>query len=93
MMKPNEISSVLIAVIKESQVLSGRSWHPLREDSRPIGALEGFDSLCGLEATTVLEEKFGCSFGDESIFVSSDGTRALTVTEISARITAALSTQ
>jgi acyl carrier protein len=85
-MKPNEISAVLIAVIKESQVLSGRSWHPLRDDSKPIGALEGFDSLCALEATTILEEKLGCSFGDESIFVSSDGVRALTVTEITTRI-------
>jgi acyl carrier protein len=92
-MKPNEISTVLIGVIKESQVLSGRSWQPLRDDSKPIGALEGFDSLCGLEATTLLEEKLGCSFGDESIFVSADGTRALTVNEITARIASVLNAQ
>jgi acyl carrier protein len=92
-MKPTEISTVLIAVIKESQVLSGRSWHLLRDDSKPIGALEGFDSLCALEATTILEEKLGCSFGDESIFVSSDGTRALTMNEIINRIAAVVNAQ
>jgi hypothetical protein len=34
----------------------------------------------------MLEEKLGCSFGDDSVFVSLDGKRALTVDEITDRI-------
>ena len=90
-MNRSEIVAALSTVMKETQLLSGREWHPVDGKAKPIGALDGFDSLCGLEATLMLEEKLGCSFGDDSIFVSHDGTRALSVSEITDRVASVVS--
>jgi hypothetical protein len=86
-MSPHEIQSILIQVLQDVQSVSGRAWPGLDAAQKPIGCLEGFDSLSGVEATVMVEEKLGC--GDlavESIFVSEDGSHALTVKEIALRI-------
>jgi hypothetical protein len=84
-MNQGEIVRMVTAVLQETQTLSGRVWQSVDLNTRPIGQLEGFDSLCGLEATLMLEAKLGCSF-EESVFVSADGTRALALREIAAAI-------
>lgn len=66
-------------VLADIQKASGRGWTPLTEDDRPIGALEGFDSLNGLEATVQLEQRLGCRFGVTSVFVTTGETQGLRV--------------
>jgi len=51
-------------------------------DAEPIGKLDGFDSLCAIEATVMVEELLGrVDLEVETLFVSEDGQRALTVKE------------
>lgn len=86
-MTTDEIQSILVAVLHDVQTLSGRPSVPLPPSAKPIGDLQGFDSLTGVEATVMVEEKLGCGeLKVESIFVSEDGKRALTVKEIAERI-------
>ena len=58
----------------------------LSDDSKPIGSLDGFDSLTGIEATVILEEKLKVSLDAENIFVSEKGDRALRLNDIVASI-------
>lgn len=82
-MNRREIESLVIATLKEVQQLSGRAWADLKTDSKPIGELDGFDSLTALEATVLLEHKVGChTVGQESLFVSKDGKQALSLKQI-----------
>jgi len=86
-MTPETIRPVVLGVLKEVQELCGRRWDGLPVTAKPIGALTGFDSLCSIEATVLVEQKLGCApLGASSIFISEDGTRALTLQEISERI-------
>ncbi len=66
--------------------MSGREWSGLGADARPIGNLDGFDSLSAVEATVMVEEKLRCKLDIDSVFVSDDGRRALTLIEISDRL-------
>ena len=86
-MSLDEIQNIVLEVLREVQTLSGRSWTGLDPTAAPIGSLDGFDSLCAVEATVMVEEKLGCrDLEVESIFVSDDGKRALTVKEIAQRL-------
>lgn len=86
-MSIDEIQSVVLEVLREVQTLSGRSWTGLEPTAKPIGAVDSFDSLTAVEATVMVEEKLGCSdLGVDSIFVSEDGTRALTIEEVVQRL-------
>jgi acyl carrier protein len=81
------IQSVVLEVLQEVQTLCGRSWTRLEPTDKPIGSLDGFDSLAAVEATVIVEEKLGCrDLGVETIFVSEDGKRALSINEIARRI-------
>ena len=60
----------------------------LSPGSQPIGDLDGFDSLIAIEATVMIEERVGCRCDKNSLFVTVDGTRALTVREVADRISA-----
>jgi hypothetical protein len=87
LMSLDEIQSAVLEVLRDVQTISGRSWNGLDLSAQPIGHLDGFDSLSGVEATVMVEEKLGC--GDlevDSVFVSEDGKRALSVKEIAHRI-------
>lgn len=92
-MNQSEIVNIVTSVLQETQALSGRQWRTLDPNSKPIGHLDGFDSLCGLEATLMLETRFGCSFGQDSVFVSADGGRALTMVEVAALIASRIATK
>jgi hypothetical protein len=86
-MSPNEIQSLVLDVLKEIQILSGRSWEGLDASATPLGELDGFDSLTGVEATVMIEQKLGGQDLDlESLFVSDDGKHALTVQMVAERI-------
>ena len=85
-MTPQDIQSALLTVLKEVQTLSGRAWNDIKSGDKPIGTLAGFDSLCSIEATVLLEQSLGgVALGKNSLFVSESGDRALTVEEISQR--------
>src|SRR5271168_5367466 len=86
-MSLDEIQAIVLDVVREVQVISGREWVGLDPDAEPIRELDGFDSLCAVEATVMMEERLGC--GDlevDTIFVSGDGKRALTVKEVAQRV-------
>jgi acyl carrier protein len=85
-MSPETIQTEILRALREVQELSGRKWSQLGPDLKPIGALDGFDSLASVEATVMIEEKLGCSLDMDSVFLSEDGKRALTVKEISERL-------
>jgi len=85
-MTPQELLPVVLEVLREAQQLSGREWTPLAPDAKPIDVLDGFDSLAGVEATVMIEEKLGTTLDIESVFVSEDGKKALTVKQICERL-------
>jgi acyl carrier protein len=85
-MDTNEAQLLVLAVLEEIQKSSGRAFSEVAPDDEPIGALDGFDSLTGIEATVMIEEKLGCNLDLESIFVSQDGRRALTLEQIAKRV-------
>ena len=82
MNKP-EIVTRLVETIVRVQELSGRSSAGIGASTRPIGGVEGFDSLSGVEATIILSESLGVDLpGDYNPFISDDGRRALSISEI-----------
>ena len=85
-METKEIESMIVTVLREVQTISGREWIDLGPESRPVGDLDGFDSLSGVEVTVAIEQKLECKFESESIFTSDDGKRALNLKQISDRI-------
>lgn len=90
-MTQDEIRSVILDVLQEVQRLSGHEQADLDLSDRPIGCLDGFDSLTGVEATVMIEERLGQKLQVDSVFVSEDGTRSLSLQQASARIARLLS--
>jgi acyl carrier protein len=77
-MSLEEIQAIVLDVLREVQTLSGRQWVGFDPDAEPIGQLDGFDSLCAVEVTVMVEERLGCGdLHEDTVFVS--GKRALTV--------------
>jgi acyl carrier protein len=85
-MTRDEVQSVIVEVLREVQQISGREWKDIDRDATPIGCLDGFDSLSAVEATVMVEQKLGCKIEIDSVFVSDNGKRALTLREISERL-------
>lgn len=85
-MTTSEIEALLVRALRDVQETSGREWSELDGDAKPIGSLDGFDSLNGVEVTVSIETELGCSLGVDSLFVNEDGTRALTVAQIVQRV-------
>lgn len=82
-----EVRAALERVLRQVQSASGRAFTGIDDASKPIGDLEGFDSLTGLEATQLLEKEVGRQIEDATLFVVASGRkRALTVLEIVERI-------
>ena len=85
-MSPETVRAVVIDVLQEIQQVSGRSWSEQGSTSVPISTLDGFDSLSGVEATVMIEAKLGCRLDIETVFVSEDGRRALSIGEVVDRV-------
>ena len=81
-MDAKEIGAAVVAVLKEVQEISGEDYVAIGPGDKPLGKLNGFDSLKGIEATEMVQEKLGCDIERDSLFVSEDGTRAATLAEI-----------
>lgn len=81
-MTEDQVRNALLDVLREVSEAGGHTWGGVDPSAKPIGALDDFDSLSAIEATVMIEEKLSCNIPLDSIFVSHDGNRALTVQEI-----------
>ena len=89
-MNKNDIRGKIIQSLRQVQEISGRPVGELDSDTKPICDLEGFDSLSGVETTVLLTELLSHEIPDQNIFVSEDEDRALSVTQITERLHAAM---
>jgi|HubBroStandDraft_4_1064222.scaffolds.fasta_scaffold13078_5 hypothetical protein len=80
------VASVITKAISEIQALSGRDPSVGGPNVTPIGDLDGFDSYCSIEATVLIGVRLEITFELESIFISDDGQKALTIGEIAERV-------
>ena len=86
-MTPENVQTAILQTLKDIQAVSGRAWHDLPLTAVPIRDVEGFDSLLSVEATMLVEEKLGCGeLKGDSIFISDDGQRALSISEIAEKV-------
>ena len=89
-MDRTEILRCLVETVIEVQQLSGAEVLEITAETSPILDLDEFDSLRGVETTELLAAKLKCAFkggtGNENVFVSQDGRRALKIEEAVDRI-------
>lgn len=85
-MTTEEVRAAVTQAIVEVQELGGHACPDIDVSLRPIGQLEGFDSLISIEATVIVETKLGCNLGTESIFISEDGGKCLSIHEVVERV-------
>ena len=84
-MTRKEATALVIEKLKEIQENSERPVPEITGRTKPIGDLEGFDSLNGVELASVICD--AVPLGEmRNICASVDGTRALTVREIAERV-------
>ena len=78
-----ELANELTNAITACLTASGRTMVAIRPDQCPLTTIKGFDSLCGIEVTVELQERFGAKLED-NIFVetNSAGTRARTFSQV-----------
>lgn len=84
--------------LREVQTLGGHDWAVPPRDAPVIGTLEDFDSLTGIEATVLVEQKLANALGvpepldlkSDSIFVSRDGRKALSLDQVVANVCEAI---
>ncbi len=82
-MEKQDIVTQVVQTIAHVQETSGRSSAGIGASTRPVRDVEGFDSLCGVEATVMLSESLGIDLPEDyNPFISKDGKRALSVGEI-----------
>lgn len=84
-MDVQQVRSAVIETLREIQSQSGRRIAPIGDNTRPIGDLEGFDSLNAEEAATMLCERLGVEIEDNPFITRSDA-RPLRVREIVVRL-------
>ena len=85
-MDKSEVTEKLIHAIAEVQKMSGRPLEAINSATKPVGGIQGFDSLNGVEAAVILSESLGYELPAETLFVSKKGKRTLSIAEISADI-------
>lgn len=82
-MERQEIVARVIETVVQVQEDSGRAFAGIDASTRPLKDVDGFDSLCGLEATELLSASLGIAIpNNRNPFVSEDGNRALSVNEV-----------
>ncbi|HUL51864.1 MAG TPA: hypothetical protein VLT83_00510 [Opitutaceae bacterium] len=82
------VTKSIVDVIEELQRASGRACGELTGSTKPIGDLEGFDSLSAIEATIAIEAALGQGLGTDNVLVAeiSGRKRALTIAQVAERI-------
>ena len=82
-MEIQDIVTKVVETVAQVQELSGRSSAGIGSSTRPVGGVEGFDSLSGVEATVMLSESLRVDLPEDyNPFISNDGKLALSVGEI-----------
>jgi len=81
-MKKTEAVKVVVDVLKSVQKISGREIGEITGSTCPIGDLDGFDSLSGVEASAVLSGRLGFELPGVNAFVNEKGANALSVNQI-----------
>ena len=82
-MDNQEIVTKVVQTVAHVQEMSGRPSAGIGASTRPVGGVEGFDSLSGVEATAMLSESLGVELPEDyNPFISTDGKRTLSVGEI-----------
>ena len=82
-MDKQEIITKVIQTVTQVQEVSGRPSVGIGLSTRPVADVEGFDSLCSVEATVMLAADLGIDVPrDYNPFISEDGKRALAIDEI-----------
>ena len=79
--KTTVMQEVVQAVVRVQET-SGRAAGGIGPSTKPIGGVPGFDSLNGVEVTVSLSQSLDYELPEDNIFVSQDGKRALSISEI-----------
>ena len=82
MLNKADVMAKVIQAVGHVQEVSGRSSGVINSSTKPVSEVAGFDSLSGVEATVILSESLGRDIPDENPFVSKDGRRAMSVSEV-----------
>ena len=85
-MTKSEIEKIIIETLRELQTGSGDTECEITRVVVPLSELGFFDSLLAIETTIVLEERLGCSCGDDSVFKNKATEEPLTIAEIASRL-------
>ena len=85
-MDKDDVVRVITKVLTELQELSGQKPSAISGNTCPIGDLDAFDSLNGVEATIELSDRLGFELPGVNAFANEEGTKALTVLEVAANI-------
>jgi acyl carrier protein len=88
-MEKREVVQRIIDVLKSVQEISGRQISDINAGTCPIGDLDGFDSLSGVEASAELSEKLGFELPGTNAFVNEKGNKALSIDEMADAICSA----
>ena len=96
-MLESTVTDAVTQALRQVQELGGYEWVDLAPGAKVIGCLEGFDSLTGIEATVLVEQNVASalgldavSLGKDSIFVSDDGRKALSLKQVIAKVCSAV---
>ncbi len=80
-----EVVGKVVEAVRQVQEISGREVGTIGPGTHPLGDVEGFDSLSGIEATVILSESLDQDLPD-SVFVSEDGRQTLSISEIADKL-------
>ncbi|MCA9078516.1 MAG: hypothetical protein KDA93_26050 [Planctomycetaceae bacterium] len=81
-MEKQKAVEAILEVLKSVQELSGRKVGVITAATCPIGDLDEFDSLSGVEASSMLSGRIGFEIPGVNAFVNEKGTKALSVDQI-----------
>ena len=85
-MNKTEIEQIIVETLQELQAGSGDTGCLINPVVVPLSDLGFFDSLLAIETTLVLEERLGCSCGEDSVFKDKQTSEPLAIAEIAARL-------
>jgi len=85
-MNKTEIEQIIVETLQELQAGSGDTACIINPVVVPLSELGFFDSLLAIETTLVLEERLGCSCGQDSVFKDKQTSEPLAIAEIAARL-------
>ena len=80
------VTQQVVQAVVQVQEASGRAAEGIGPSTKPIRDALGFDSLNGVEVTVALSQSLGYELPDDNLFVSQDGKRALSISEIAENV-------